>query len=89
MDTKLIMLVVLAEGSAFVIGKHRCYLIHLYVVFFCVYSLSGLSPFMGDDNSETLSNVTAAEWDFDDESFDVISDEAKDFISQLLRKNPG
>ena len=42
---------------------------------------------MGDDNNETLSNVNAGDWDFDDE-FDVISDEAKEFISQLLIKNP-
>jgi myosin-light-chain kinase len=42
---------------------------------------------MGDDNNETLSNVNTAEWDFDDESFDVISDEAKEFISQLLIKD--
>jgi len=49
--------------------------------------LSGLSPLLGEDDNETLANVTAAEWDFDDESFDVISDEAKDFIGQLLVKN--
>lgn len=52
-----------------------------------MFSLSGLSPLLGEDNNETLANVTAAEWDFDDESFDVISDEAKDFIAQLLVKN--
>lgn len=49
--------------------------------------LSGLSPLLGDDDNETLANVTGVEWDFDDESFDVISDEAKDFISMLLVKN--
>lgn len=54
---------------------------------FLMFSLSGLSPLLGEDNNETLANVTAAEWDFDDESFDVISDEAKDFIAQLLVKN--
>lgn len=42
---------------------------------------------LGEDDNETLANVTAAEWDFEDESFDVISDEAKDFIGQLLMKN--
>ncbi|XP_067046319.1 uncharacterized protein [Acropora muricata] len=50
--------------------------------------LSGLSPLLGDDDNETLTNVTAADWDFDDESFDVISDQAKDFISKLMVKNP-
>lgn len=53
-----------------------------------ILSLSGLSPLLGDDNNETLANVTAVEWDFEDESFDVISDEAKDFIAQLMVKNP-
>lgn len=46
--------------------------------------LSGLSPFMGDSDAETLTNVQLAEWDFDDPVFDDISDEAKDFISSLL-----
>lgn len=51
---------------------------------FC--SLSGLSPFMGDSDLETMANVTKAEYDFDDEAFDIISEEAKDFISRLLLK---
>ena len=46
--------------------------------------LSGLSPFMGDTDAETLTNVQLADWDFDDPVFDEISDEAKDFISSLL-----
>ena len=41
---------------------------------------------MGDTDAETLNNVTAAEWDFDDEAFDDISDEAKEFIEKLLIK---
>ncbi|GAV09499.1 hypothetical protein RvY_19031-2 [Ramazzottius varieornatus] len=52
----------------------------------CYILLSGLSPFMGDDDTETLSNVTNAEWDFEDECFDTISDDAKDFITNLLVK---
>ena len=50
--------------------------------------LSGLSPFAGDDDSETLTNVTDGDWDFDDPVFEDISDEAKDFISELLVKDP-
>ncbi|XP_078701899.1 obscurin-like [Branchiostoma floridae x Branchiostoma belcheri] len=49
--------------------------------------LSGLSPFMGDTDQETLANVTLAEFDFDDEAFDNISDDAKNFIEQLLLKD--
>ncbi|XP_070569690.1 myosin light chain kinase, smooth muscle-like isoform X2 [Ptychodera flava] len=52
----------------------------------CYVLLSGLSPFMGDNDAETLTNVTAGEWDFEDESFDEISEDAKDFIEQLLIK---
>ncbi|XP_051862027.1 muscle M-line assembly protein unc-89 isoform X46 [Drosophila albomicans] len=50
----------------------------------CYVLLSGLSPFMGDTDVETFSNITRADYDFDDEAFDCVSQEAKDFISQLL-----
>ncbi len=42
---------------------------------------------MGDNDAETLANVTAAEWDFDDPVFEDISQEAKEFITDLLVKN--
>lgn len=54
----------------------------------CYVLLSGLSPFMGNSDLETMTNVTKAIYDFDDESFDPISEEAKDFISKLLIKDP-
>uniref|UniRef100_A0A4W3HZ23 Myosin light chain kinase, smooth muscle n=1 Tax=Callorhinchus milii TaxID=7868 RepID=A0A4W3HZ23_CALMI len=53
----------------------------------CYILVSGLSPFMGDNDNETLANVTSATWDFDDEAFDEISEDAKDFISGLLEKD--
>ncbi|XP_062908318.1 myosin light chain kinase, smooth muscle-like isoform X1 [Mobula hypostoma] len=53
----------------------------------CYILVSGLSPFMGDNDNETLANVTSATWDFDDEAFDEISEDAKDFISGLLKKD--
>lgn len=46
--------------------------------------LSGLSPFMGDNDAETMANVTKGRWDFEDESFDKVSAEAKDFVTQCL-----
>ncbi|XP_067891431.1 myosin light chain kinase, smooth muscle-like isoform X2 [Heterodontus francisci] len=52
----------------------------------CYILVSGLSPFMGDNDNETLANVTSATWDFDDDAFDEISDDAKDFINNLLKK---
>lgn len=54
----------------------------------CYVLLSGLSPFMGNSDLETMTNVTKAIYDFDDESFEPISAEAKDFISKLLVKDP-
>ncbi|BFG05551.1 titin [Drosophila madeirensis] len=50
----------------------------------CYVLLSGLSPFMGDTDVETFSNITRADYDYDDDAFDCVSQEAKDFISQLL-----
>ncbi|XP_035710194.1 uncharacterized protein LOC110852983 isoform X2 [Folsomia candida] len=48
--------------------------------------LSGLSPFLGDDDNETFSNITRGEFDFDDEAFEKVSDDAKDFISSVIVK---
>jgi len=47
-----------------------------------------LSPFAGEDDYDTLQNVGNAEYDFDDEAFENVSDLAKDFISKLLVKKP-
>ncbi|NWV18143.1 MYLK2 kinase, partial [Origma solitaria] len=49
--------------------------------------LSGLSPFLGDDDTETLNNVLSANWYFDEETFESVSDEAKDFVSNLIIKD--
>lgn len=57
------------------------------IIIFGDCSLSGLSPFMGDNDIQTMSNVTLAQYDFEDEAFDTISEDAKDFISNLLLKN--
>ncbi|CAF1030059.1 unnamed protein product [Adineta steineri] len=53
----------------------------------CYVLLSGLSPFMGENDNDTYANINRANYDFDDEAFTDISDEAKDFISKLLIKN--
>uniref|UniRef100_A0A3P9NZA7 Myosin light chain kinase family member 4 n=1 Tax=Poecilia reticulata TaxID=8081 RepID=A0A3P9NZA7_POERE len=49
--------------------------------------LSGLSPFLGDDDNETLNNILACQWNFEEEEFGDISEEAKDFITRLLVKS--
>ncbi|XP_048363080.1 myosin light chain kinase family member 4 isoform X2 [Sphaerodactylus townsendi] len=51
--------------------------------------LSGLSPFLGEDDNETLNNILACRFDFDDEEFQSVSEEARDFITKLLIKEKG
>ncbi|KAF7688114.1 myosin light chain kinase 3 isoform X1 [Silurus meridionalis] len=46
--------------------------------------LSGLSPFLGENDAETMNNILHANWDFDAEAFENVSEEAKDFIAKLL-----
>ncbi|KAG8038190.1 hypothetical protein G9C98_006515 [Cotesia typhae] len=52
----------------------------------CYVLLTGLSPFMGENDAETFANITRADFDFDHKAFSAISEEAKDFISGLLIK---
>ncbi|KAJ8279903.1 hypothetical protein COCON_G00069690 [Conger conger] len=49
--------------------------------------LSGLSPFLGEDDNETLNNILACQWNFEEDEFSNISEEAKDFITRLLVKS--
>uniref|UniRef100_A0AC35U477 Twitchin n=1 Tax=Rhabditophanes sp. KR3021 TaxID=114890 RepID=A0AC35U477_9BILA len=46
--------------------------------------LSGLSPFGGESDEETLKNVKNCDWSIDDAAFEGISENAKDFIKKLL-----
>ncbi|XP_048035102.1 myosin light chain kinase 2, skeletal/cardiac muscle [Megalobrama amblycephala] len=46
--------------------------------------LSGLSPFLGDDDGQTLNNVLMGNWYFDEDAFEHVSAEARDFVSNLL-----
>ncbi|VDK70889.1 unnamed protein product [Litomosoides sigmodontis] len=50
--------------------------------------LSGVSPFLGDTDNETVRNVMLANYAFDIEEFEEISNAAKDFISKLLVLDP-
>ncbi|XP_035273741.1 myosin light chain kinase 3-like isoform X2 [Anguilla anguilla] len=47
-------------------------------------NLSGLSPFLGDNDTETMNNILHSNWDFDADAFENVSEEAKDFVSRLL-----
>jgi serine/threonine protein kinase len=46
--------------------------------------LSGLSPFCGENDDETLKHVRNCDWNMDDPMFNQVSEKAKDFIRKLL-----
>ncbi|KAI1889225.1 hypothetical protein AGOR_G00176950 [Albula goreensis] len=43
--------------------------------------------FLGEDDNETLNNILACQWNFEEQEFSDISEEAKDFITRLLVKS--
>ncbi|XP_053506903.1 death-associated protein kinase 2 isoform X1 [Ictalurus furcatus] len=49
--------------------------------------LSGISPFQGENDEETLRNIVDMKYDFDEHYFSQTSDIAKDFIEKLLVKD--
>lgn len=48
--------------------------------------LSGLSPFLGETDAETMNFIVNCSWDFDADTFEGLTEEAKDFVSRLLVK---
>jgi len=46
--------------------------------------LCGYPPFYGEDDKEILEAVIAGDYDFDDEVWEEVSEEAKDIINKLL-----
>lgn len=64
---------------------HVLTLFSLYLIFLFL-RLSGLSPFLGETDAETMNYVVNCSWDFDAEAFEQLSEDAKDFISRLLVK---
>ena len=50
--------------------------------------VSGLSPFCGDDDSDTICNILKLDFDFAAEEFDEVTAGCKDFIKKLLVKDP-
>ncbi|XP_040057297.2 death-associated protein kinase 2a isoform X1 [Gasterosteus aculeatus] len=49
--------------------------------------LSGASPFLGETKQDTLGNISAVNYEFDEEFFGHTSAPAKKFISQLLEED--
>lgn len=50
--------------------------------------LTGHSPFAGDTKQETFCNISHVHLEFPEDLFHGISNHAKDFIRQLLQKDP-
>ena len=50
--------------------------------------LSGRPPFRGKSKEEIFQNVRTTDLSFDFTAFDKVSDNAKDFISRALQKDP-
>lgn len=46
--------------------------------------LTGISPFHGENDEETLKNISQAEWNFDHNEWNIISDEALDFVDRFV-----
>ncbi|XP_076011415.1 death-associated protein kinase 2a isoform X1 [Genypterus blacodes] len=63
---------------------HLCYM--LMIIMLCS-RLSGASPFLGETKQDTLGNISAINYEFDEEFFCHTSELAKKFISQLLEKD--
>lgn len=62
------------------------YSFHILTVLSLLCRLSGLSPFLGETDAETMNFIVNCSWDFDADTFEGLSEEAKDFVSRLLVK---
>jgi len=51
--------------------------------------LSGYTPFWGNTQDQLFSRITKAVFDFPSPEWDVVSEQAKDFIKSLLTPDPG
>lgn len=54
----------------------------------CFVLLCGYPPFQGDDDAEILALVAKGKFEFDDEDWAAVSEDAKDLIGNLLQMKP-
>lgn len=50
--------------------------------------LAGISPFLGDNDHETLNNIVNGNYTLDVPELEGVSPEARDFIKRLLSLDP-
>ena len=55
---------------------------------FLPYSLSGVSPFFGENPQITRFHIKEVRYDFHAAAFEQVSQDAKDFIRSLLQLHP-
>ena len=65
---------------------HKCDIWSVGVIAFML--LGGYAPFDGDNDKEILASAKKGEFVCDDEAWDLVSDEALEFLLLLLEKNP-
>lgn len=65
---------------------HRCDIWGIGVLAYLM--LSGTPPFNGKNEIEVFNKIRCCNYDFPDPLWSNISDDAKDFISGLLKTNP-
>ena len=84
------MVLLLCCYEKFPVWHSRVYWLNKYLSQFLFFrcSLSGVSPFQGETVEETCRRITDVKYEFNPKHFDPISQQAKDFITALLVKNP-
>jgi hypothetical protein len=71
----------------------NCYTVRILFIeeidrfFLNLFSLSGFSPFAGENIEETIQNVNFVRWDTR-EFYDDVTQEAVIFVQQCLKKSP-
>lgn len=50
--------------------------------------LSGTPPFYEEDNFKLFEQIKSCKFDFEVETWDIVSDEAKDFVGKILVADP-
>ena len=87
-STRWFVLSVVTKSFLFGIVEYIDWINILSQLLFFRCSLSGVSPFQGETVEETCRRITDVNYEFNPKHFDPISQQAKDFITALLVKNP-
>jgi serine/threonine protein kinase len=76
----------------FYFSSSSCFVLSVCLLYLChrsTYRLCGYPPFYADNAPALFKKIMDVQYDFDDPSWDEVSEEAKNLIQQLLVKEPG